>query len=112
MGKVINYLFKKQVSENKVRFIQISLLLFLLMMGVCGLWMINDLFGCMYMTNQFDGCGVTNGFFTSTETVKLFHIGLYMSLGSIFFLCLASLYLLSRENYDKKKAFQSNISRC
>ena len=91
---------------RKTRFdrdmLKIGSILLLFLMGYGGLWVMNDVTGCLYMTSQlgvkdsWNWCGVTNGFFF-INGARAFHIGLYSAELSLFMLTLILLYLIFKQ---------------
>ena len=65
----------------------------ILLIGIFGLWIINDIFGCGRITGNIDICGIENIFFKFNSNIA-FHIGLVLSLTSITSLFLMLLLLL------------------
>jgi len=62
------------------RLTKIGLIFILFFIGEGGLWLINDVMGCLNLAMQLGEdanlCGVTNGFLF-TDWIKAFHIGLW-----------------------------------
>jgi len=74
-------------------------ILFLFYLGIGGLWVMNDVTGCLNLqithniTNSV--CGVTNGFLF-IDKVKAFHLGLWTVEFVLFLLTLFLIYYATR----------------